>query len=377
MKNITKTIFAFLAVLTIACTTDDVQDRPVIEGIDAPQITAPESGAIYVLSPGNESLQADRFVWTKANYNGDVVINYTLEIDNSGGDFSTPQSLGGTVGDLQLSVNEGTLNLACLNLGATPFVANNFDVRIVSDANGFSPMASNVISITVTPSGCLGQYAVGAGIPSAGWGWNSPLTLNCDNNVLTAKTDLINDAFRFFTTEGDWDSGRNFPYYQGLGYVFSSVLINAGDGDNNFTFTGTPGSYRLKIDENKKTITVARSTVSSGLEPTSTWLVGAATPGGWSWSDDSETELPLISDNIYEVPVTLTSGESFRVFLGNDGGDSWGLGDRNYPWYVNEGYTISAELENALDGDSNFRYTGPSGMRILKIDATAKTITLN
>jgi hypothetical protein len=201
-------------VLTIACTTDDVQDRPVIEGIDAPQITAPESGAIYVLSPGNESLQADRFVWTKANYNGDVVINYTLEIDNSGGDFSTPQSLGGTVGDLQLSVNEGTLNLACLNLGATPFVANNFDVRIVSDANGFSPMASNVISITVTPSGCLGQYAVGAGIPSAGWGWNSPLTLNCDNNVLTAKTDLINDAFRFFTTEGDWDSGRNFHIHR-------------------------------------------------------------------------------------------------------------------------------------------------------------------
>ena len=335
MKNITKTIFALLAVLTIACTTDDVQDRPIIEGVDAPQITAPESGAIYVLSPGNESLQADRFVWTKANYNGDVVINYTLEIDNSGGDFSAPQTLGGTVGDLQLSVDEGTLNLACLNLGATPFVANNFDVRIVSDAN------------------------------------------NCNNNVLTAKTDLINDAFRFFTTEGDWNSGRNFPYYQGLGYVFSSVLIDAGDGDNNFTFTGTPGSYRLKIDENKKTITVARSTVSSGFEPTSTWLVGAATPGGWSWSDDSETELPLISDNIYEVPVTLTSGESFRVFLGNDGGDSWGLGDRNYPWYINEGYTISAELENALDGDSNFRYTGPTGMRILKIDATAKTITLN
>ncbi|WP_339887528.1 SusE domain-containing protein [uncultured Flavobacterium sp.] len=377
MKNITKTIFAFLAVLTIACTTDDVQDRPVIEGIDAPQITAPESGAIYVLSPGNESLQADRFVWTKANYNGDVVINYTLEIDNSGGDFSAPQTLGGTVGDLQLSVDEGTLNLACLNLGATPFVANNFDVRIVADANGFSPMASNVISITVTPSGCLGQYAVGAGIPSAGWGWDSPLTLNCNNNVLTAKTDLINDTFRFFTTEGDWSSGRNFPYYQDLGYVFSSVLINAGDGDNNFMFTGTPNSYRLKIDENKKTITVARSTVSSGFEPTSTWLVGAATPGGWSWSDDNETEFPLISDNVYEVPVILTSGESFRVFLGNDGGDSWGLGDRNYPWYVNQGYTISTELENALDGDSNFRYTGPTGMRLLKIDATAKTITLN
>jgi starch-binding outer membrane protein SusE/F len=110
---------------------------------------------------------------------------------------------------------------------------------------------------------------------------------------------------------------------------------------------------------------------------TSLWLVGAATPGGWTWAGDAETEFPLISPGVYEVNITLKNDNTFRVFLGNNGGDSWDLGSRNYPWYLDNGYTISSELVNANDGDSNFKYTGPTGVRVFKIDENAKTITLN
>jgi hypothetical protein len=81
---------------------------------------------------------------------------------------------------------------------------------------------------------------------------------------------------------------------------------------------------------------------------------------------------------VFEVPVVLKSGETFRVFLGNDGTDdgNWSA-SHNFPYYVGEGYTISSEFENAADGDSNFRYTGATGLRVLKIDTIAKTITLN
>jgi hypothetical protein len=144
------------------------------------------------------------------------------------------------------------------------------------------------------------------------------------------------------------------------------------DGDHNFKFTGTPGAYRLKIDGNKKTITAFQGTTTANSQ----WLVGAATPGGWSWAGNNETELGLITNGIYEVPLTLTSGESFRVFLGNNGGDSWGLGDRNYPWYVSNGYTIDSELINAGDGDSNFRYVGPTAARIFRVDSVAKTVVV-
>ena len=191
------------------------------------------------------------------------------------------------------------------------------------------------------------------------------------------RVGLINDTFRFFTQNGNWGSGRNYPYYSGLGYKIVSVLENANDGDSNFRFTGTPGTYRVKIDENTKTIGVAKSTVTTGLEPTSFWLVGAATPGGWSWTGSNETELPVVSNNTYEVPVRLTNNDTFRVWEANDGGDSWGSTNRNYPYYVNNGYTIDSELVNAADGDSNFRYMGPTGVRLLKINTTTKVISVD
>jgi starch-binding outer membrane protein SusE/F len=113
---------------------------------------------------------------------------------------------------------------------------------------------------------------------------------------------------------------------------------------------------------------------------TSLWLVGAATPGGWTWEGEAETEFPLVKGktDVYEVSIELKNGEAFRVFLGNNftSGGNWDA-SKNFPAYASNGFTITSELVNANDGDSNFKYTGPTGVRVLKIDTTAKTITLN
>jgi hypothetical protein len=377
MKNIFKSILT-LTLFAGLVSCEDEQDLLILTPPTSFNIITPLTGDLVVLNettPNNPGLV---ITWTDAEFGQQAVISYSVELDKPGAEFSNPILLG-TTSNSSLTVSSADLNIRALTAGATPFVASTVEIRVVATTgtNSAQTTKSNTISYIVTAYGCLGQFGVGAGIPAAGWGWSSPLNMICDDNVLTAKTNLINDTFRFFTTEGDWNSGRNYPYYANLGYKFPSVLVNANDGDNNFRFNGTPGSYRIKIDENQKFITVARSTVNSGLEPTSTWLVGAATPGGWSWSGDNETELPLVSNNIFETPIILNSGETFRVFLGNNGGDSWGLGDKNYPWYINDGYTIDSELINALDGDSNFRYVGPTGLRVFKIDTVAKTITVD
>jgi hypothetical protein len=113
--------------------------------------------------------------------------------------------------------------------------------------------------------------------------------------------------------------------------------------------------------------------------PSSHWLVGAATPGGWSWSDDSETEFPLIigRTDAYQVSIVLKGGEAFREFLGNNytSDGNWDS-SHNYTFFKDAGYTIDAELVDALDGDHNFKYIGETGERILTFDYAAKTITL-
>lgn len=380
MKNIFKSILA-LGLLISLNSCEDEQELLFAEAqAESFRIVTPISNESIILNESTPTNPGINLTWQAAKFGTPTEVTYTIELAPNGSDFSTAVQELGTTTDEFISIQTTQLNLAALIAGATPFVQSAVDIRIkanVGTTGTAEAIYTTPITYLVTTYGCLGQYAVGAGIPSAGWNWDSPLSLICDNGVLTTKTNLINDAFRFFTVSGDWNSGRNYPYYTDLGYKIVSVLENAGDGDSNFRFTGTPGSYRIKIDENQKFISLARSTVNSGFEPTSTWLVGAATPGGWSWAGSNETELPLVSDGIFEVPIALNSGESFRIFLGNNGGDSWDLGSRNFPWYVTDGYTIDSELENANDGDSNFRYTGPSGLRLFKVNSITKTITVD
>jgi starch-binding outer membrane protein SusE/F len=377
MKNKFKIALALLTFVGFS-SCDEESELLISEPVGTYRIVTPLNGESVVLNETTPTNPGISLTWTPMNYTTQSVITYTVQLAPNGSDFADAQDLNTTTNTFA-TIQSDQLNLAALTAGATPFVQSAVDIRIkaTSGTEGSQPSYSDTITYLITTYGCLGQYAVGAGIPSAGWNWDSPLSLICDDGVLTARTNLINDTFRFFTVSGDWNTGRNYPYYVAEGYKISSTLVNAGDGDSNFRFDGTPGTYRIKIDSNIKTVTVAKSTVTSGFEPTSTWLVGAATPGGWSWAGSNETELPLITDGIYEVPLTLTSGEAFRIFLGNNGGDSWDLGSRNYPYYVSNGYTIDSELINALDGDSNIRYTGPTGMRIFKIDSVAKTITLD
>ena len=107
-------------------------------------------------------------------------------------------------------------------------------------------------------------------------------------------------------------------------------------------------------------------------------MVGAATPGGWSWTGNNESELGLVAPGVYEAIIRFNpAGDAnFRIWLANDGGDSWGSPNRNYPSFANDGYTIDSELSNAGDGDSNFMYTGPEAVRKFTVNTITKVITV-
>jgi starch-binding outer membrane protein SusE/F len=162
----------------------------------------------------------------------------------------------------------------------------------------------------------------------------------------------------------------------------NSALVNAGfiekvENSVDVRIKSNVGVGGVSQVSNSYTIkaTPYRTPLASSL-----WLVGAATPGGWTWDGDAETEFPLVKGktDVYEVSIDLKNGEAFRIFLGNNftSNGNWDA-SKNFPAYANSGFTITPELVNAADGDSNFRYTGPTGVRVFKIDTTAKTITLN
>lgn len=306
MKNIAKSIFVLLGVIAVSCSTDDVQDRPVIEGVAAPVLSAPEDGATYTLLLENADSQAERFVWSAADYNGAVAVSYTVEMDLAGGDFSEPQVLGGTSGALHLAVTVADLNIAAIALEAVPEEGVTFDVRVVSDASGYSPMASNVVTITLTPydaevpspelylvGGVQGYYGLGD--------WDNTTAMEMryigdgTTRVFEAYVKVGSaDGFKFIGQQGTWDSG-NYGVIDGA--QDGNLHNDGGSGDVRIAETDGDGFYYIKVDLDNLTYEYIK------ME----WgLIGDATPNGW----DGETAMSYdFATNQYTYDGALSAGE--------------------------------------------------------------------
>ena len=351
MKNIVKSVFILFGALVVSCSTDDVQDRPVIEGVDSPILSAPESGSAYTLLPQNMTQQAERFVWSKANYNGDVAISYTLEIDVEGGDFSSPESLGGTTGALQLSVSQETLNTACLSLGATPYTAANFDVRVVSSASGFDLMGSNKVTITVTP---YTTETPTLAVPGNHQGWNpgnAPLLASSGYGETDFEGYVALDGeFKFVAKNvaGNFEWGNDDWGDDG---TFSGMLALTGESN----CTAVAGYYKI----NANTTTLAYTTTLT------TWgIIGSATApvtGGSGWDADADMTYDAGTKK-WSIVINLVGGQEIKFRANND----WGLnyGDNGADGSLEEGgsniavpSTGSYLLELDLSNPRAYTYT--------------------
>ena len=301
MKNITKSIIALFAILTLSCTVEDVQDRPVIVGTDAPVLTAPLSGATYVLLFENASAQVERFTWKSANYAGDIQVTYTVEIDKKGNAFATPQTLGSVISQNQVSVTVEQMNNALKGLKAIPLVAAQFEIRVKSASGATTPMYSNVNTITVTPySTEIPKLAV----PGNHQGW-APATAPLLAATKFGNTDFegyvwLDGEYKFLTSKPDGTFDWGTPDYGDDG-TFSGVL-KLTDEKN---CTATAGYYRVKADT--KALTYASVKTVWGV-------IGSATPGGW---DNSTVMTYSATTKKWTVTVALTAGNEFKFRANN------------------------------------------------------------
>lgn len=287
MKNIYKILIAFIGVLAVSCNADAVDERPIVEGVSIPEITAPATGKEFVLKADDAAKEATKFTWSAAKYTSPVAVNYTLLIDKKGGDFSAAKTLKVTTGSVtEVSVLVKELNQAAIELGGKPEEAAFYDVKISSNISGaVQQFSKGLITISVTPY--LGRvvyeftdwYLIGAAV-AGGW----------DNNVDTKHQPMFRDGkeankykfvgyfkagnFKLISEKGSWASqlGRASD---------SSIEIkdNAGeftipaDGYYAFEFNTTSLKYTLKAYEDDA---IAKTYETVGI-------VGSAT-GSWDVS---------------------------------------------------------------------------------------------
>jgi len=213
-------------------------------------------------------------------------------------------------------------------------------------------------------------FIVGAAVPAVGWsaGDAQPL-INIAPGVYRGTVTFVNDRFRFLQQQS-WGPGYNFPFFTGFA---SNLLENARqpnreDGDENLWFRGTPGTYVVTVDINRRTVEVDLPFSDDG---TRVYLVGAAiVAAGWNAGD----AIPMvnIAPNRYRA-TTEFAVDRFR-FLQQQ---AWGPG-YNFPFFT----SVPAQfLENARqptreDGDENLWFLGPAGVYTITIDIAERWITM-
>ena len=361
MKNISKSLIALFAVLAFSCNSDDVQDRPTIIGVDAPVLLAPEEGNSYLLLQETGANQAERFVWSKANFGEDVAINYEVQIDKVGNEFANPQSLGAVIGGTQLSVSQETLNTGVIASGGEAFVESVYEIRVKASVNdSFEPMYSNTMTISVTPYVAIDPVLFLVGAPQAYYGLNQwdNSTAIAMRYIGTGTTKVFEayvkvaagEGFKFIGEQGTWDNGN----FGTIANAQNGVLENSG-GSSDIKVAEVDGSglYYVQVDVDNLTYKAVKMN----------WgIIGSATANGW----DGETAMTYdFATNQFSITANLAAGE--MKFRSSNTGDYI----YNDAWKFNVGVSDPTVTYNAAA--SNFPIAGGSytlGL-IVNFDGTA------
>ncbi|WP_460217742.1 SusE domain-containing protein [Psychroserpens sp. MEBiC05023] len=366
----------FMRVVSGANITNSVSFSVSSYSEAVPVISNPDSTFSLVLLETTPTDEAINVTWDDPDFgdNSSVDVIYEVQFAEAGTDFAGAVTVGAT--GMSFSSTHEDFNITVLDAGLTAEEAGDLDFRVKATIEmeaGNLERFSDAVTISVTPYSIeLAPilYVVGAGAVDAGWSWDTPIELPLQGTKYSGNINLINDAFRFFTVNNDWGSGRNYPFYESAGYTIDSNLANAMDGDSNFQFVGTPGEYFIEIDTDAKTITLGPPVIGPNCNFDQLWLVGAGiVDAGWSW--DTPVALPCTGNGTYSGNVALTN-DAFRFFSVNN---DWGTGT-NYPTYEGNGYTIDSNFNDAMDGDNNFFFNGTPGTYFLTVDDINKTITL-
>lgn len=243
---------------------------------------------------------------------------------------------------------------------------SHWDNATLFDKNGNPTLGMNIFKSNFTlDNSCSSVWALGDGVPDALWDWNNAVEISCDatKKNISELNLAENSKFRFFNIQNDWTSGIGYQYFLNRGYAIDSKLKGAADNDDNFIFEGTPGLYHLELNNKDKTL------VLTPIKSEPYYALGDALPGGWSFDDASLIESPI--SGIRKATVKLSPG-TFRFFTAKD---DW-ISGLNYSHFKDLGFTIDSKLENAADGDQNFRFTGAVGEYVLEINDHNKTISL-
>ena len=367
MKYLLKLGMLLLVVLAFtAC--NKVADLPNYGSGNALELKA--SSSAIAPAPADSNSVALTINWTDPKYptknpNG---VKYVIQIDSAGRQLSKAHTI--TVNDTtQYAFTAKYLNGVLLDYGFQFNKPYSVDIRVISSyENNNDQQYSNIVTIKMTPYKVPPKvqlpptdnlYLVGSA--SVG-GWNVPVP---DPSQVFSRLDETTYAGIFYLTQGEYlvlPTNTNYDNkYSIANKSLPGVDVAGSFGlglNDNFQSPAASGWYKITLDFQTGKYTVVAWT---GTLPNNLYMVGDATPGGWS------NPVPTPSQQL-----TRLNSSEFQITLALNGGKNYLLLPLNGNWdhkYAVADNTIAGLANGGAFGyDFGQNFPGPSADGNYKIN---------
>ncbi len=315
----------------------------IISCDDRELITVENSGAPIVMDLSTDKIFLDQNFpenpvltvnWEPAKYSVPVEVKYRVEVSKTE-DFKTPVTLATVSGSESVtSFTVSQMNKAAGDIGLVPDVAQKMFVRVVSYlGNDSLASISNVTPLTITPYVVIIDYPdfylVGEA-SAIGWSETKAILLFQTEYKNTIYTYLEKGKNFRFLGQKAWnpinysiDASATKDGYKYFKSVSDNIAKSAGD-DENMTFSGESGIYKIVIDatEGKHTLMATASSIPT-YNFTEIYLVGSV--AGNDWNAGNAIPMAKVSDGVYEYTTTIADGAEFKFLGQKDWGNlEWG-----------------------------------------------------
>ena len=375
MRSI-KNIFLIVTGLTaLLSSCEKVAELPLYGAGTTPILAASATNIAPLAVDSNKV--ALSLSWTSAKFATDSAnTKYAIEIDSAGKNFSNPATKI-VIGNLSTTFTAKELNTILLNKGYAFNVPISMDVRVVASyANNNDRRSSDVIRIKMTAYKIPPKIAVSAsgklflvGDASQG-GWNNPVPVPSQEFVKIDETTWggifqLNGGKQFLIlpVNGDWGNKYSVANNSVTGLSAGGDFgLNLND---NFPGPATSGFYKIIVDFQTGKFSV---TPYIGVLPTSLFIVGDATAGGWNNPVPVPSqELTRVNSSVFEITMSLVGGKQYLLLPVN--------GDWSHKFAVANNSVAGLASGGNFGYDLNDNFPAPAASGTYKITVNFLTNT--
>lgn len=247
-------------------------------------------------SVGDVTTQVITFNFTKATYNFNAAVTYTLQIDKPSDNWKTPTSVTFANGVTSQSYDTYDFDNLLLKLGLPGGVATTVNVRLVQTVSSYtSPIYSNVLTLNVTPFNLTSWiYVTGA---FNNWNAASP-----DSLISSTSNGIYQGIINFTAGNNQFLllPAKNFNNKYATTQSSTPTTTVAYNASNNLIAPTAAGQYLVTYNQNLGTITFQLADYYS--------MIGSA---GLGWNGTgNDTFMKYINDGtgtwiVTGVPMTV------------------------------------------------------------------------